>query len=453
MLFQQTPRPPRIVIIALIVCLLLSTFSMRQLEASGNQPIIPASDPVLATAARDRDFDTEVKAMFPRLVETRRDFHMHPELSNQEVRTSGIVADRLRALGLEVRTGVARHGVVALLKGGRPGGVIAVRADMDALPITEVKNVPYKSQNPGAMHACGHDVHTTVALGVAELLMKYRAQIPGTIKFIFQPAEEMASDAPEWGAKLMIKEGALDNPKPSAIFGLHCSTATEAGKIGYCDTAATASADTFNLKIRGRMTHGAYPQNGTDAIVVAAAAVTQLQTIRSRRTDTLDPLVLTIGSIHGGNRENIVAEEVEMKGTVRTYSETVQEQVIQLMHQTLKGITDSFGASYVLDYKKGYPPTVNNTPLVRRMLPTIKRINGDSGATPTPPSMGGEDFSYFAKEIPGFFYWLGVANRERGITAGPHTPDFDVDETCLVTGVKTMAAMVIDYLEQEAAKQ
>ena len=405
------------------------------------------------TTARDAEFDREVQAMFARLVEMRRDLHMHPELPNQEVRTSRIVAERLRALGLEVSTGVARHGVIGLLKGGRPGGVVAVRADMDALPITETRNVPYKSQNPGVMHACGHDVHTTVALGLAELLSKHRDKIPGTVKFIFQPAEEMASDAPEWGAKLMIKENALDNPRPSAIFGLHTSAALEAGKIGYSENAVTASADTFAIRIRGRMAHGAYPQLGADAIVVASAAVMQLQTIRSRRTDTLEPLVLTIGSFHGGNRENIIAEEVELKGTVRTYSEAMQEQVIQQMHQTLKGVTESFGASYVLDYKKGYPPTINNAALVRRMLPTMKRINGEAGVLVSPPSMGGEDFSYFAKEIPGVFYWLGVANRERGITAGNHTPDFDADEKCLATGVKTMAAMVLDYLEQEGTKQ
>jgi amidohydrolase len=439
-------------IITLMIIALLSALPARsQVAASENSSGESVS--LSNATARDTQFDREVQAMFARLVETRRDFHMHPELSNQEARTSKIVAERLRALGLEVRTGVARHGVIGLLKGGRPGSVIAVRADMDGLPINEVRNVPYKSQTPGVMHACGHDVHTTVALGVAELLSKHRAQIPGTIKFIFQPAEEMASDAPEWGAKLMIREGALDAPRPSAIFGLHCSSAVEAGKIGYSDAAVTAAADTFSIKIRGKMTHGAYPQLGTDSIVVASAAVMQLQSIRSRRTDTMDPLVLTVGSIHGGNRENIVAQEVELKGTVRTYSEAIQDQVIQMMHQTLKGVTESYGATYTMDYTKGYPPTVNNAALVRRMLPSMKRINGEAGVIAGPPSMGGEDFSYFAIEIPGFFYWLGVANRERGITAGPHTPDFDVDEKCLVTGVKTMAAMLVDYLEQEGTKQ
>ena len=438
------------IITLMIIALLPALPARRHFAASENSL---SSFPSSAATARDNEFDRDVQAMFARLVETRRDLHMHPELPNQEVRTSRIVAERLRALGLEVKTGVARHGVIGLLKGSRPGGVVAVRADMDALPITETRNVPYKSQNPGVMHACGHDVHTTVALGLAELLSKHRDKISGTVKFIFQPAEEMASDAPEWGAKLMIRENALQDPRPSAIFGLHTSAALEAGKVGYSENAVTAAADTFAIKIRGRMSHGAYPQLGADAIVVASAAVMQLQTIRSRRTDTMEPLVLTIGSFHGGNRENIIAEEVELKGTVRTYSEAMQEQVIQQMHQTLKGVTESFGANYVLDYKKGYPPTINNAALVRRMLPTMKRINGEAGVLASPPSMGGEDFSYFAKEVPGFFYWLGVANRERGITAGNHTPDFDADEKCLATGVKTMAALVIDYLEQEGMKQ
>jgi amidohydrolase len=434
-------------LISALICVLLTA-----LPGQG-RPLLSGDSATSGPATRDAQFDKDVQAMFAKLVEMRRDLHMHPELPNQEVRTSRIVAERLRALGLEVKTGIARHGVIGLLKGGRPGGVVAVRADMDALPINETRNVPYKSQTPGVMHACGHDVHTAVALGVAELLSKHREQIPGTVKFIFQPAEEMASDAPEWGAKLMIRENALDNPRPSAIFGLHTSASLEAGRIGFSENAVTAAADTFAIRIRGRMSHGAYPQLGSDAIVVASAAVMQLQTIRSRRTDTMEPLVLTIGSFHGGNRENIIAEEVELKGTVRTYSEAMQEQVIQQMHQTLKGVTESFGASYLLDYKKGYPPTINNAPLVRRMLPTMKRINGETNVLAGPPSMGGEDFSYFAKEVPGFFYWLGVASRERGITAGNHTPDFDADEQCLATGVKTMAAMIVDYLEQEGTKQ
>jgi amidohydrolase len=408
---------------------------------------------------RDEVFARDVDAMFPKLVETRRDFHAHPELSNKEERTARVVAERLRALGLEVKTGVARHGVVALLKGGKPGGVVAIRADMDGLPITELNDVPYKSKNNGVMHACGHDIHITVALGVAELLSKRRADIPGSVKFIFQPAEEMASDAPEWGGKLMVKEGALENPRPSAIFALHVgnrlsdNSLAPAGTIAYNEGPASANADTFKIKIRGKMAHGSMPQAGIDSIVVASAAVMQLQTIRSRLTDTQDPVVLTVGSFHGGNRENILAEEVEMTGTVRTYSDAVQEQVIKLMHQILKGVTESYGASYELDYKKGYPSIINHTDLVRRMLPTMERVVGKQHINRPRPTMGGEDFSYFAREIPGFMFWLGGANERRGFTSGNHTPTMDVDEECLKTGVKTMAALVWDYLEQESAKR
>lgn len=424
--------------------------------------IIPVSTrAVKATspATRDEVFAKDVDAMFPKLVETRRDFHMHPELSNQEVRTSRMIAEKLSALGLEVKTGVARHGVIGLLKGGKPGGVVAIRADMDGLPIDEKNEVPYKSQTKDVMHACGHDIHMTVALGVAELLAKHRAEVPGTVKFIFQPAEEMATDAPEWGGKLMVKEGALENPRPSAIFALHVgnrwsdNSIAPAGTIALNEGPASANSDKFKLKIRGKMAHGSMPQAGIDSIVVASAAVMQLQTIRSRLTDTQDPVVLTIGSFHGGNRENILAEEVEMLGTVRTYSDKVQDQVIKLMHQILKGVTESYGASYELNYEKGYPSVINNVELVRRMTPTMQRILGEKNISHPRPTMGGEDFSYFAREIPGFMFWLGGANEKMGFTAGNHTANMNVDEECIKTGIKTMAALVCDYLDQESARK
>ncbi|HYE74708.1 MAG TPA: amidohydrolase, partial [Blastocatellia bacterium] len=402
------------------------------LSVSALLPGSQAAINTLPNASRDEVFAKDIEAMFPRLVETRRDFHMHPELSNQEVRTSRVIAEKLRALGLEVKTGIARHGVIGLLKGGKSGGVVAIRADMDALPINELNNVPYKSQNKDVMHACGHDIHMTVALGVAELLAKHRAEIPGTVKFIFQPAEEMASDAPEWGGKLMVKEGALENPRPSAIFALHVgnrlsdNSIAPAGTIAYNEGPASANSDKFILKIRGKMAHGSMPQAGIDSIVVASAAVMQLQTIRSRLTDTQDPVVLTIGSFHGGNRENILAEEVEMLGTVRTYSDKVQDQVIKQMHQILKGVTESYGASYELNYEKGYPSVINNVDLVRRMLPTMERIVGQKNINQPRPTMGGEDFSYFAREIPGFMFWLGGSNEKSGFTSGNHTATMNV---------------------------
>ncbi|MBI1982584.1 MAG: amidohydrolase [Acidobacteria bacterium] len=391
------------------------------------------------------------EALRPKLIEMRRDFHMHPELSNREERTSRVVADRLRALGLdEVKTGVAGHGIVALLKGARPGPVVAVRADMDALPIQETIEVPYKSQNPGVKHACGHDVHMTVQLGVAEILSKMREQIPGTIKFVFQPAEEGAPAGEEGGAALMIKEGALENPRPQAIFGLHVLPSIEVGKIGTNSGPAMASADRFLVTLRGKKVHGAYPHRGVDTVVVASECVLALQTIRSRRIDTLDPLVISVGSIHGGNRFNIIADEVKLEGTVRTLNEDVRRRVQQLMHETLAGVTSAYGASFDMVYKEGAAVTYNDPQLVEETLPTMRRVLGESNVLAPRPQMGAEDFSYFARTIPGFYYFLGVGNEAKGITAMWHTPEFDVDEESLVVGVNVMSNVLLDYLEHHA---
>ena len=396
--------------------------------------------------------------MQARLIETRSDFHMHPELSNQEQRTGKVIAERLKELGLEVTSGVAGHGVVALLKGNRPGPVVAVRADMDALPIQELRDVPYRSKVAGISHACGHDVHMTVALGVAELLSKHRNELPGTVKFLFQPAEESlpADYDGDWGAKRMIREGALENPKPAAVFGLHSTTSSlvdgkplEVGKIEYSEGVASANSDRFVIKIRGKMAHGASPEDGVDAIVAAAEAVMQLQTIRSRRIPPQEPLVVTIGMMSGGSRENIIAETAELRGTVRTFSDSVQDEVIRMMHQILKGISESYGATYELNYRKGYPSIQNDQALISQMLPTMQRIVGKENITVAGPGMGGEDFSYYSRVIPAFFYRLGVANKAKNIVAGGHTPDFDADMDSLKVGVQVMASMVWDYLEQK----
>ena len=419
--------------------------------------------PAQERTARDTAFQTEIEALFPQLVEIRRDIHAHPELSNEEVRTAKLVADRLTALGLEVKTGVGKHGVIGLLKGSTDGPCVAVRADMDALPIKELRSVPYRSQNPGVMHACGHDVHVTVALGVAELLSRHKDAVKGTVKFLFQPAEEAMPSTykGDWGAKLMVKEGAMENPRPGAVFGLHCTaTATplkaaddekdstlSAGQLGYVIGPASANSDRFNIVIHGVMAHGSSPARGVDAIAVAAECISALQTIRSRHTETRQPLVLTIGTIQGGQRENILAERVEMGGTVRTYDERFRDKVIELMHRTLKGITAAHGATYELDYRKGYPSIVNDEALALRTLPAFLRLLGPANVIEMKPGMGGEDFSYFAREAPGFYFQLGVANVERGITSGAHTPMFDADEDSLKTGVATMAAAVCDWLD------
>ncbi|HLF84223.1 MAG TPA: amidohydrolase [Blastocatellia bacterium] len=404
-------------------------------------------------ASREQQIAQAAEALRAKLVEQRRDFHMHPELSNREERTSRIVAEKLRALGLdEVKTGVGKYGVVALLKGSKPGPVVAVRADMDALPIQETNDVPYKSQNPGVKHACGHDVHTTVQLGVAEVLSKMRDQIAGTIKFIFQPAEEGAPVGEEGGAELMIKEGALENPRPSAIFGLH-TAGSDVGRIEYHSGPAMASADRFAITIRGKKSHGAQPQGGIDAVVVAAECVTALQTIHSRRINPLEPLVITIGTIKGGDRSNIIADEVKMEGTMRTMNEQVRSLAQKLMRETLAGVTSAYGATFDLQFDSPNPVTYNDPRLVEETLPTIRRIVGDANVLSPKPFMPAEDFSYYQKVIPGFFYFLGVGNKAKGLMPAWHTADFDVDEESLVVGVKVMTNVLLDYLDHHTANR
>jgi amidohydrolase len=405
-----------------------------------------------AASSRETQIAQAAEALRPKLIEQRRDFHMHPELSNREERTSRVVAERLRALGLdEVKTGIGKYGVVALLKGSKPGPVVAVRADMDALPIQETIDVPYKSQTPGVKHACGHDVHTTIELGVAEVLSKMRDQISGSIKFIFQPAEEGAPQEEEGGALLMVNEGALENPRPSAIFGLHTMPGIEVGQIGYHSGPAMASSDRFTITIRGKGSHGAQPQLGVDAVTIAAEAVTALQTIRSRRIDPLEPLVVTIGIIKGGERYNIVAGEVKMEGTMRTFNEDVRQRAQEMMRQTLGGVTAAHGASFDLKFDSPNPVTYNEPRLVDETLPTIRRLVGDANVIAPKPFMPAEDFSYYQKVVPGFFYFLGVGNKAKGITAGWHTAEFDVDEESLVVGVKVMTNVLLDYLDHHAA--
>jgi amidohydrolase len=404
---------------------------------------------ILAQPPRDAQLAKAVEALRAKLIETRRHLHRHPELSNREEKTSQYIAEKLRSFGFdEVRTQVGKYGVVGILKGAKPGPVVAVRADMDALPILETLDVPYKSQNVGVKHACGHDVHMTVQLGVAEILSKHRNLINGTIKFIFQPAEEGPPEGEEGGAKMMIAEGALDNPKPSAIFGLHVMPNIQVGQIGVNVGPAMASSDKFMLTVRGKKVHGAYPHDGIDTIVVASEAVLALQTIRSRRINTQEPLVITIGSFQGGNRFNIIADEVKIEGTMRTLNEEVRTSAIAMMNQTLKGITSAYGASYELTWGRNNPVTYNDPKLVEATLPTMKRILGEANITTPRQQMGAEDFSLFQKVIPGFFYFLGVGNTAKGITAMIHTPEFDADEEALVIGVKVMSNVLLDYLDR-----
>jgi len=384
-------------------------------------------------------------------------------LSNEEVRTAKLVVDRLKELGFtDIQTGVAKHGVVAMLKGTQDGPCVAVRADMDALPIKELRSVPYRSQNPGVMHACGHDVHVTCALGVAELLSKHRDLVKGSVKFLFQPAEEAmpATFTGDWGAKLMVAEGVMENPKPAAGFGLHTTASVQpvgttddgvhylkAGQVGYTPGYDNANSDRFHIIIHGKMAHGSAPHKGVDAIAVAAEAIMALQMIKSRQTNTRQPLVISIGTLSGGDRENIIAEKVEMGGTVRTYDGKFRDGVIEQMHRILKGITEAHGATYEMAYRKTYPSIRNNQQLLEATLPAFKRILGDKNVIELIPGMGGEDFSFFAEVSPGFFFRLGVANEAKGMTYGGHTPMYDCDEDSIKTGVAVMAAAVCDFLD------
>ncbi|MBA2502125.1 MAG: amidohydrolase, partial [Pyrinomonadaceae bacterium] len=395
----------KVALIVLTSCLLLTAVGVgRQQQQAANS----SAQESQAASASERKISQMAESLRPRLIAQRRDFHIHPELSNREERTARVVAERLRELKFdEVKTNVARHGVVGILRGGRPGATIAVRADMDALPINETINVPYRSQNAGVKHACGHDVHTSIELGVAEILSSMRAEIPGTIKFIFQPAEEGAPAGEEGGAALMIKEGVLENPRPQAIFGLHVLPNVEVGQVAYNSGAAMASSDKFIITVRGRKVHGAYPHDGVDAVTVAANCITALQTIRSRRVDTTEPLVLSIGIVQGGNRFNIIADEVKLEGTVRTLNEDVRKRVQTLMRETLAGVTSAYGASFEMQYEEGAAVTYNDPSLVEETLPVMRRVLGANNLITRKPQMGAEDFSYFQKVIPGFFYFLG----------------------------------------------
>ncbi len=418
--------------------------------------LVPASLLAVCLWAQPRQerIAKAAEALHHALVAQRRDFHMYPELSNREERTSRVIAEKLKALGFDdIRTGVSRYGVVALLKGAKPGPVVAVRADMDALPVEETLAAPYKSRNPGVKHACGHDVHMTVALGAAELLSRMRGEIAGSVKFIFQPAEEGAPEGEDSGAARMIAEGALENPRPAAIFALHTNPLLEAGKIGYQPGAALASSDSLTIRIIGKKVHAAWPHQGIDPIVVAAECLLALQTIRSRRIDPVEPLVLTIGSIHGGNRRNIIADEVRMEGTLRTHSEAVRERARSLVKEIVGNVAAAHGARAEVAWSpRSIPPTVNDAALVEATLPVMRRTLGPENVVQSAPVMGGEDFTFFQRVIPGFMFWLGVGNAAKGITAMLHTPEFDADESSLVAGVKVMTSIVLDYLERHPAR-
>jgi amidohydrolase len=389
-------------------------------------------------------------ALEPKLVETRRDFHMYPELSNKEIRTSRIVAERLKALGLEVNTG---YGVIGILKGNQPGPVVAVRADMDALPIQEANNVPYKSKVDGVMHACGHDVHTTIALGTAEVLAGMRDRLKGTVKFIFQPSEEDWPDDTPAGAARMIKEGVLENPRPSAIYGLHVND-HPVGEVSYEPNGrVAASVDDFVITVHGKLSHGAaMPHKGVDAILVAAECITALQTIHSRKMDPIQQMSLAIGIIQGGKATNIMADEVKLFGTLRTLDPALRDSAKRYMRDIVGGITSAHGASFDLLFTASIPMVLNETKLLKASIPSLEKAVGSSKVVPDMPILGADDFAFYQEVIPGLYFALGSSNKQKGIDAPGHSSTFDVDEGCLVVGIKSMSNLVVDFLERESQK-
>ncbi len=387
----------------------------------------------------------------------RRDFHANPELGNREKRTADIVANHLKRLGLEVQTGVGHTGVVGLLHGGRPGKVVALRADMDALPVVEEVDLPfaskvkseYEGQEVGVMHACGHDAHVAILMGVAEILVSLKDELKGSVKFIFQPAEEGPPSGEEGGARLMIKEGVLENPKPDAIFGLHVIAGIETGKIGYRPGPALASSDSIEIVIEGKQTHGAFPWLGVDPIVVASQVVLGLQTISSRQMDsTKEPLVITIGSIHGGVRANIIPDSVELIGTMRTFDQEMREEARGRIKNTAEMIAGSSGAKACVHIEQDYDVTVNDTALTAAMLPTLERVASKENVYIAQKVMGTEDFSFYQNVVPGFFYLIGITPKGKESPAANHSPLFYVDETGLLLGVRSLANLAVDFLDQ-----
>jgi len=410
----------------------------------------------LAHAQSDA-IDAAARQLEPRVIEWRRDLHQNPELSNRETRTARLVADHLRALGIQVQTNVAHTGVVGLLKGGKPGPVVALRADMDALPVTEEVDVPFRSrakgqyngQEVGVMHACGHDAHVAIMMGVAQVLAGMRDQLPGTVKFIFQPAEEGPPAGEKGGALYMIEQGVLDNPRPDAIFGLHVIAGIPAGQLTYRAGPLMASADWVTISVRGRQTHGAWPWRGIDPVVTASQIVIGLQNIVSRQIDvSKEPAVVTIATINGGTRKNIIPDSVEMSGTIRSFDEDMRADIHARIKHVAEHIAQANHAHAEVGIEKAVAVTTNDDALTERMLPTLRKVGAESGLKLQQRVMVAEDFSYFQQQVPGMFFFLGITPRDQDMAqAAPnHSPHFFVDESALVHGVRALSALAVDFL-------
>lgn len=429
---------------------ILSVFALIALFASQTVP------PAIAQTTTAAEIDAAANRILPKVIEWRRYFHQNPELSNREYKTSAFVAEKLRNFGLDVRTGIAKTGVVAILKGSQPGPVIGLRADMDALPVTERNQLPfaskvkaeYNGQTVGVMHACGHDSHIAMLLGAAEILAGMRDKIRGTVVFIFQPAEEGPPAGEEGGASLMVKEGVMDNPKIDAIFGIHINSQTEIGKIKYKSGATMASSDWFTIKVRGRQTHGSQPWSGIDPIAVATQIFTGLQMIVARQSElTKAPVVITIGKISAGVRENIIPEELTMSGTIRTLDSDMQKDVHAKIRRTAEKIAESMGATATVEIQTMAPVTYNTPDLVKKMLPSLEKAAGKENVLETEWTTGAEDFAFYGEKAPAFFFFVGGMPKGGDPKTAPahHTPDFYIDDSRLDVGIKAFCNIVFDY--------
>jgi amidohydrolase len=394
------------------------------------------------------DIDREIEKIRPEMIKVRRYIHMYPELANHEVETARTIAGKLASWGLEVKTGVARTGVVGLLRGGQPGATIALRAEMDAVALYEMTDVPFKSLNPGVMHANGHDLHTAVVLGTAYVLSTLKDRISGNVKFIFQPASEASPDDEEGGAELMIKEGVLDNPPVGAIYGFHVWP-EPLGQVFTAPGILLAGSDAFDITIKGRAAQGSQPQDGVDAVVLAAEVVLALQTIVSRAVEPTDPVLLTVGRIEGGAKADLVADRVRLEGIVRTLNDATRRKMERLMEGAVKGIVQAFGGDYAFTFKQDVPPLYNHPELVDLVASTLNEALGDRTVQPIKPQMMADDFSFFAQKAPAFYFFLGVRNPR--LPGAPlSSPAFNPDERAIGTGIKVLCHLVLDGLDRQS---
>ncbi len=409
----------------------------------------------LMAFAQGPNLEEDYKAIEPKVIEWRHDIHQNPELGNREFRTAEKIANHLRSLGIQVTTGVAHTGVVGVLKGNKPGKVVGLRADIDALPVTERNDLPFKStvtseflgEKVGVMHACGHDTHTAILMGVAEVLSKNKDQINGTVKFIFQPAEEGPPPGEEGGALLMVKEGVLKNPDVDAIFGLHINSQTPVGTIRYKAGGTMAAAQSFTITVKGKQSHGSQPWSGVDPILISAKIIDGLQTIISREANlTNEAAVITVGKIKSGVRSNIIPESAEMIGTIRTLDYDMKDHINKRMKEMVSTIAKAYGGEATCEIKDATDITFNDPDLVAQMLPTLQRVAGKENVVNGKAVTGAEDFSYFQREVPGFYFFLGGMTPGNTTPYPHHTPDFKIDDAGMQLGVKAMTELTLDYL-------